>query len=419
MSEVEASFRQESARLVSLLVRAFGPSRLQLAEDVVQETFLRALKSWAVNGPPPNRGAWLTRVAKNLAVDALRREGVYAADGQLRLEQAFISTFDPSTLDDAELEMLFLCCHPAIAQETQIALILRELCGLSTKEIAKALLVKEDAVAQRLVRGKRALAGEPLDCEPDQLHERLETVLSAIYLLFNEGYSAHSDAALTRSELCDDAILLTQRLSKTSVGDRPETQALLALMWFHSSRLPARLSAEGAALLLEDQDRSLWDQARIGAGLRCLAASASGAQISRFHFEAGIAAEHALAESYEATRWTRVLESYDGLAALLPTPVVLLNRAVPLAMVNGPEVGLKQIEEIEEAKELQSYHLLPSMKGRLLEMLERPEEARVQYEKALALAVNPAEQKLLRRRLVAVGSPSPGSAEPFPLRSIS
>ncbi len=393
-----ASFRKESSRLVSGLVRALGPSRLPLVEDVVQESFLRALQSWSISGPPPNPSAWLTLTAKRLAIDALRREKIYSSDCEALLDRVGVEDSDPTILGDAELEMLFLCCHPSLPLESQVALTLRELCGLSTREVAKGLLLSEDAVAQRLVRAKKALTGVEW-LGGSELVERLESVLRVIYLMFNEGYSAHTDPELVRSELCDEAILLANRLSKTGIGDRPDTRALLALMLFHSSRLPARVSPDGSLCLLEDQDRSLWDRARIHEGVKQLSLAARGPEASQYHFEAGIAATHALSPSFKETDWACILRIYDDLAAVNPTPVVLLNRAIALAVVFGPEAGIEQIEAIEDSKQLTGYYLLPATKAKFCEMLGEAEMAKAEYEKALKLAQNPCEVAFLERKL--------------------
>ncbi|HWD40728.1 MAG TPA: sigma-70 family RNA polymerase sigma factor [Fimbriimonas sp.] len=396
---METSFRKESARLVSLLVRAFGPSRLSLAEDVVQETFLRAVQLWPKKGTPENPTAWLTRVARNLAIDHLRREGIYLSDGQEILEQIPEAPADPSAMGDPELEMLFLCCHPSLPAEAQVALTLRELCGLSSREIAKALLVNEDALSQRLVRAKRALADVEWSASPEELAPRLDAVHNVLYLLFNEGYAAHTDPALTRSDLCDEAIILTDRLSRTRIGDVPATHALLALMLLHSSRLAARLSPEGALELLEEQDRSLWDQRRLAAGLQALDRSAQGQDLTRFHLEAGIAAEHALAPTFGQTNWRSVLSQFDDLARLHPSVVVLLNRAIAVSMVHGDERALAELEAIEASGRLDGYYLLPATKAKFLSSLGRHEDAREAYKRALDLAKNPAERAFLEGKL--------------------
>ena len=401
---LEASFRQESARLVSILVRAFGPARLTLAEDVVQETFLRAVHLWAVNGVPENPTGWLTQVAKRLAIDALRRERIYLPDAETAFASASVRPEDPEMLGDAEVEMLFLCCDPCLPIESQIALTLRELCGLSTREVAKGLMQGEDAVAQRLVRAKKTLRTVDWVTSDTNLAERLVSVLKVIYLMFNEGYASHTDASLVRSELCDEAILLANRISKTKVGNTPATHALMALMLFHSSRLPARVSADGSLNLLAEQDRSLWDRNRIGGGFRHLEQSGQGDKPSAYHFEAGIAATHASAATYADTDWSSVLLYYDLLAELNPSPVILLNRAIALAMVHGPQSGLEQIDAIENSKSLKDYYLLPATKANFLEMLGRNDEARSEYLRALEFAQNPCEQSFLQKKLMAVSS---------------
>lgn len=296
---IDTTFRRESARLTAGLVRAFGPEHFALAEDVVQETFVRAMQEWSVRGEPPHLTAWLSRVARNLAIDHLRREQRLVGSGPL--EFAAFDPGDPALIDD-ELAMLLMCAHPSLSAESQIALTLKSVCGLGVVEIAKSLLTTEQAVYQRLARAKSQLRGTAFEL-PDDFQSRLGTVLRVLYLLFNEGYLAASGQSLTNSEVCDEAILLTFRLVATPKADLPEVHALLALMLLHSSRLPARTSSEGALCLLEDQDRILWDQSRISAGLQELVKASTGDRLSPYHCEAAIAACHALAPTFEETRW--------------------------------------------------------------------------------------------------------------------
>jgi len=399
---VEASFRRESARLIAGLTRAFGAQRLELAEDVVQETFLRALRTWPAHGIPHNPGAWLGRVARNLAVDRLRREGLYASDDALEFMP--VEPDEPALVDD-ELGMLLLCCHPSLPSESQIALTLRTVCGLGVSEIAKALLAGEEAIARRISRAKVALGESGAEFEmPSQVDAsaRLNTVRTVLYLLFNEGYAAHQGPQLTNSELCDEAILLTSRLAASRLGADPATHALLALMLLHSSRLPARLDADGGLCLLEDQDRSLWDRSRIGAGLDLLVRSADGDRLTPYHCEAAIAACHATAPTFEATDWPEVLRHYDDLVRLNPGAVARLNRAVAVAMVHGAEAGLREVDRLAEEPRLRGYYLLPATRARLLHRLGRTAEATAAYRAAQALARNPAEAAFLAGRIASV-----------------
>jgi len=396
--DFETDFRRESARLVAGLTRAFGAANLTLAEDVVQETFLRAMRDWPIRGIPPNPSAWLSRVARNLAIDRLRREGLYAGEEGLELVPA--GPASESLLDD-ELAMLLMCAHPALSPESQIALTLKSVCGLGAGEIARGLLAREDAVAQRLVRAKATLRDSKAEFElpsGEELDRRLAMALRVLYLLFNEGYLAHQGDALTQDDICDEAILLTGRLAATKVGDRPEVHALLSLMLLHSSRLPARVSASGELCLLEDQDRSLWDRARVYAGIERLARSASGLVVTPYHCEAAIAACHASAPTFASTDWTAVLSNYDDLVKLAPSGIARLNRVVAFAMVYGDEAGLAELAKLEEPK-LATYYLLPATRGRLLQNLGRLQEACQAYEQALGLATNEIERRFLLSRI--------------------
>jgi RNA polymerase sigma-70 factor (ECF subfamily) len=397
--QVETSFRREYPRLVSVLIRAFGTQHLDLIEDAIQETFARAVQHWGIKGTPENPPAWLVQVAKRITVDLLRREGLYTT---ITEQATDVEWSEPRAFQDPEIELLFLCCNPAIPLESQIALTLRELCGLSTKEVAKSLLLSEDATAQRVVRGKHILKSLATISINGEATSRLPSVHHVLYLLFNEGYASYDSSELVRGELCDEAILLTNRLLGSAAGQAPSTHALLALMLLHSSRLPARLSPDGAVCLLEEQDRTLWDRGRISAGMRHLATSARGSDLTQYHYEAGIAAAHAMAGSFQDTDWESVLSNYDGLAALSPSPVILLNRAVALSMVHGPELGLEQIAAVEDSRRLQNYYLLPACKAKLLEMSDRRDEALLEYERAVGLATNASERLFLQKKLAAL-----------------
>lgn len=402
---IEADFRRESARMVAALTRALGPGRLDLAEDAVQEAFLRAMHQWPVRGTPPNPAAWLNRVARNYAIDRLRREGIYASDDAL----PFIPANDPDgELADDELRMLLLCVHPALPVESQIALTLKTVCGLGVREIARGLLSTEEAVAQRIVRAKNTLREAHAEFAlpgADEAAARLETVRRVLYLVFNEGYAVASGEDLTDAELCDEALMLAARLSATPMGDEPATHALVALMLLHSSRLPARVGPSGELRLLEEQDRALWDRARIGAGLARLERAATGPVMSRYHAEAAIASCHAVAPNFEATAWREVLGHYDDLARLAPSPIVRLNRVVALAMVEGYEKGLEALEELTQEPKLRRYPLYYATRGRFLKALNRGGEARAAYALARDLATNEAERRFLSAQVAQLHDP--------------
>jgi RNA polymerase sigma-70 factor (ECF subfamily) len=398
--ELEISFRRESARIVASLTRTFGPARLALAEDVAQETFLRALRVWSAKGVPPEPAAWLHRVARNLALDVLRREGLYHPQALAEHLVVTAPEFD-NVLADDELRMLFLCSHPSLPVESQIALTLNTLGGLSAKEIAHGLLAKESAIAQRIVRAKRLLQESQATFEmpsANELPARKEAVLKVLYLLFNEGYKASHGPDLTRDDLCHEAILLTNRLANHPGPPDPAVHALLALMLLQASRLPTRTNEVGELCLLEDQDRGQWDLDLIQAGLRHLALAANGDRMTVYHCEAAIAAAHATAPSLTNTDWEAVVEAYGDLNRIAPSPVVGLNRAVALSMLRGPAVGLEEIQKIESDPRLAHYHLLWAAQGSMLERLGRYSEAECAYGKAMPLTQNEAERSLLNER---------------------
>ena len=364
----------------------------------MSDAFAVALERWPRDGAPRNPGAWIVTTARNRALDRLRRDRVFARKAELlaRLEALPAEEENVSSIPDDRLALVFTCCHPALPADARVALTLREVGGLTTSEIAHAFLVAEPAMAQRLVRAKRRIreTGIPFRVPPDHLlPERLRPVLAVLYLVFNEGYSASTGDEAIRRELCDEAIRLAKLLA-VLMPDEPEAFGLLALLLLHDSRREARRGPEGELVLLEEQDRSLWDTTRIDEGLRMLARAYALRRLGPYQLQAAIAAAHAQGDS-----WELIAAAYDRLAELEPSPVVELNRAVAHAFADGPEAGLELIERIEG---LDGYHLKPAARADLLRRLGRRAEAADSYREALALPMNEADRRFLERRLAEV-----------------
>ncbi len=419
---VDHLFRRESGRLVAILAGRLGVAHLQLAEDVVQDALLRAMQVWPFTGVPENPSAWLLQTARNRAFDTLRRDHVLARKtptlAPLIEETArdALAASPPQFEDeiaDSQLRMMFVCCSPALPADAQVALVLKTLCGFGEREIAAAFLASDDAIAKKLVRARKALRDARVSTElppARQLAPRVESVLAALYLLFNEGYKASHGDSLLRADLCAEAIRLGELLASHPLGDRPATHALLALLHLHAARLPARVADDGSLLILAAQDRTRWDRRQIERGLGHLGQSAAGNQITRWHLEAGIAAAHALAPSFDQTNWAHILELYDALLALDRSPVVALNRAVALARVHGAAAALGALEEIPRRRTLESYHLFHAVHGHLLLDAGRAAEAAGAWRRALARVTVPAERELLQHRLAACTAPAPRAA---------
>ena len=384
---VDHLFRHRAGQMVATLTRIFGPEHLPLAEEVVQESLIAALTQWSFHGVPDNPAGWLFRVARNKALDQLRRQTTFQQK-EPEIAAALSNVAIEENSGDDTLSMMLMCCHPTIPEESRIALTLKTVGGFSVEEIARAFLAKKEAIAQRLVRAKKLIRDQSIAMEMpsrSELPQRLESLLKVIYLMFNEGHSAHEGDALVRADLCDEAIRLGSILAEHSATVSPAVHALLALMLLQAARLPARVDACGDLAVLEEQDRSRWDRQFITRAMRHLEASASGDEITTYHVEAAIAACHAAAPSFEETDWRHIVSLYDELLETNPSPVAALNRAVAIAMSQGPRAGIDAVESIAARDSLREYPLLYSTLGELWLRSGNPVRAAEDFSRALEL----------------------------------
>lgn len=410
---LEHLFRRESGKITAHLTRFFGPKHLDLAENVVQEAFMRAVQVWPDQGIPDHPKAWILRVAKNAAIDQIRSGKWIDFDSDTldlvedpASDAVEESTFMKEVADD-QLKLMFICCHPILATESRIALTLKTICGFSVKQIAKCFLCKEETIAQRLVRAKQKIAKSGLAYEmpgPEEIEQRLDAVFEVLYLLFNEGYVATEGDSLMRRDLCEEAIYRTSILADHPICGQAKAHALLALMCLQISRFDARIDSLGEVLLLEEQNRSQWDQELIARGLYHLEHSACGNDLSDYHLQAGIASCHAVASSFAETDWSRILIYYDILLARQPSPVIALNRAVAIAMIAGPAAGLREVDQIKNLELLNSYYLLYATQAELHRRNNCLDLAKALYESSLALAGTTPERRLIQRRIDACAS---------------
>jgi len=406
-------FRREAGKMVAVLTKIFGTENLETAEDVVQDTLLHALNVWKLKGVPDNPSAWLFRVAKNKAIDIIRRnkhsihfdlndsERILLTS-EYTLNMAMENLWKEELIKDDLLRMMFACCHPEISAENQITLILKTLCGFSTAEIAKAFLVPEDTVSKRLYRTKEFFRKQKLRLNVpsvEELRSRTDAVLNSIYLLFNEGYNSSHSEELIRKNLVEEAMMLCKLLTENAYTQQPEVFALMALMCFHVSRSDSRLTAEGGIILLAKQDRRKWDSDLIAKGNEYMNRSAFGNTISSYHIEAAIAYEHCTAETFESTNWARILELYNWLCKIAPSPVTELNRAAVIFQVEGSQAALKALEVIVDKKKLENFHLYYSLSGEIYADLEQYTEAVKAFKTAINLTQSAAEQRLLNDKI--------------------
>lgn len=402
---VDHLFRHHAGQMVAVLCRIFGFERIDMIEDAVQDALVSALRKWPFTGTPENPTAWLTQAAKNRLIDRLRHDSRSESaneDFDIADQSTQTPVFFSSELSEDQLQMIFACCHPSIPPDSQVALTLKIVGGFSVAEIASAYLAREDSVAKTLTRAKARLrnAGVALEIPvPNAVPERLDAVLKVLYLMFNEGYGASGGNELVRRDLCFEANRLVELLANHPVTNSPKVHAAAALFFFQASRLPARTDHAGELVVLEEQDRRLWDRNLINRGLRHLRCSANGTELSAFHLEAEIASIHALSKDYASTDWGRVIECYSLMQKLSFSPVAELNRAIAVSQIEGAAVALSMLETLSSRYEVSGYNLFHITRGHLLTELGRAVEAKASFQKALSLTRNEAVQSFIKRRL--------------------
>ncbi len=400
--------------MVAVLTRIFGMENLETAEDVVQDTILQALNVWKLKGVPENPSAWLFRVAKNKAIDIIRRNKHSVqynfTDGEkilLTSEYTLVTAMEnfwrDELIKDDMLRMMFACCHPGISVENQITLILKTLCGFSTTEIAKAFITSEDTVSKRIYRAKEFFRNNDIKLvipSPGDLKSRVDTVLNTIYLLFNEGYNSTSSKSLVRSDIMEEAMTLCKLLTENEYTCLPEVFALMALICFHTSRNESRLTTEGEMILLQSQDRTKWNRGLIQIGNDYMNKAAFGNVITAYHLEAAIAFEHCIAPSFEQTNWEMILRHYEWLCKISPSPITELNKVVAVMQVGGAKAALEQLETIKDRKKLESWYLYYSLLGEIHSKLDDVIKAKEYFHKAIEMTRSETEKKMLKGKIM-------------------
>lgn len=405
---VDHLFRHESGKMIAVLSRVLGLQNLETAQDIVQDTLTLAMSSWRFGKIPDNPTAWLYKVARNKAIDYLRREKkfkeitpqyAYLLQSEYTLTPTISNLFLENEIEDSQLRMMFACCHPAIPEESQIALTLKTLCGLSIGEIAKAFLTNDETIAKRIYRAKEKIKSEKIELEvphADELSNRVNNVLKSLYLLFNEGYNSSLPDKLIREDLCTEAMRLCMVLTQHPLTNYPRSKALLSLMCFQSSRLNTRLDDEGNIILLKHQDRSRWDLSLIRLGFEYIDAAAEPFEISSYHFEAAIASLHAAAPSFERTDWKSIYHLYELLYQLQPNPVVAMNKAIASAYAISRQ---KALEDLQQIKGLENHHLYYASIGEMYFDLHDTKNAKLYFEKAILLTGSQREKQLLMEKI--------------------
>jgi RNA polymerase sigma factor (sigma-70 family) len=411
----EHLFRTESKKMMAVLTKIFGTENLQTAEDVVQETLISAINTWKLKGIPDNPSAWLYRVAKNKAIDIIRRNKYSLqydfSDDKKLLTSAYTVTIAMNDLwkeelmNDDLLNMMFACCHPQLTAENQITLILKTLCSFSTAEIAKVLLQNEDTISKRLYRTKEFFRQNKIELKiPSavEIKSRTDAVLNAIYLLFNEGYNSASAETLIKKDVIEEAMMLCKLLTENKHTQLPEAFALMALMCFHAARIDSRITTTGEIILLAMQDRTIWNKQMIEEGNAYMNKAAFGNEVSTYHLEAAIAYEHCIAENFEQTNWKRILMCYEWLCKIAPSPVTELNKAIAVMQVEGAAAALQVTANIYDSKKLESWYLYYGVLGEIYSRLNDQELAKKNYEIAIKLTQSLAEKRMLKNKIAAL-----------------